>query len=190
MGRNKFAVARRSIWYILRMLLEVVALVALVLGVFTAGLYTSNIYIIVQDGMAKRAACILHNSDFSELTEYFTDEFLLTDTALQKGAYDGFDVESYDYRADMELYIALPWENEVEVHITEKLASIAASPKEQTEGALPPQLPAWPTTRCALTMVRRDGDWLIHALTVLETNPAEEPLPTPDMSLLDGGAAA
>ncbi len=183
MGRNKFAVARRSIWYILRILLLIVLLVTLVLGVFTTGLYTSNIYIILQDGMEKRAACILNESEFSELTEYFTDDFLLTDEALQKDAYAPFTVSAFDYRVDVEKLFAFPWESVVDVRIVEKLASIAAEPNEQSEGALPPTLPEWPTTRCDVQFVRRDGHWLINRITVLETNPTQKALPTPDMSL-------
>ncbi len=185
MGRNKFAVARRSIWYILRILLLIVVFVTLVLGVFTTGLYTSNIYIILQDGMEKRAECILNESDFTELTEYFTDDFLLTDTALQKDAYAGFTVSAFDYRVDAENLIAFPWESTVEIKVIEKLASISAVPSDQAEGTLAPALPEWPTTRSEIQFVRRDGHWLINRITVLETNPAQKALPTPDMSLAE-----
>ncbi len=185
MGRNKFAVARRSIWYVLRILLLIVALVALILGVFTTGLYTSNIYIILQDGMGKRAECVLNEKPFSELTEYFTDDFLMTDPLLQKDLYAGFTVSAYDYRVEAERLIAFPWESTVEVRVLEKLASISATPSEQTEGMLAPELPEWPTTRSSIQFVRRDGHWLINKITVLETDPAEKPLPTPDMSLLE-----
>lgn len=184
MSRNKYAVARRSIWYVLRILLTLVALITLVLGVFVTGLYTSNIYIILQDGMSKRANCVLSNSDFSELTEYFTDDFLLTDEALQKHAYAGFTVSTFDYRVEVEKLSAMPWDSEVKVRVVEKLASISAEPTEQAaEGGLPPQLPEWPVRRCEIQLVRRDGRWLINSLRVLETNPMEKPLPTPDMSL-------
>lgn len=189
MSRNKYAVARRSIWYILRILLTLVAVITLTLGVFITGLYTSNIYIILHDGMSKRANCILNESDFSELTEYFTDDFLLTDEALQKDAYAGFTVSSYDYRVEVEKLLALPWESAVDVRVIDKLAAISAEPVEQAaDGGLPPSLPEWQAKRCDIQFVRRDGKWLINKITVLETNPMEKPLPTPDMSLAQNAA--
>lgn len=183
MGRNKYRVARRSIWYVLRILLTLVALITLVLGVFVTGLYTSNVYIILQDGMTKRADYILCEGSLWELSEYFTDDFLLTDEALTKHAYADFTVSSYDYRVEVSKLLVLPWEKEATVRVVQKLASIAATPNEKGENILPPALPEWPTTRCDVQFVRKNGRWYINSLTVLETNPQESPLPTPDLSL-------
>ncbi len=186
MGRNKYGVARRSIWYILRILLMLVALITLVLGVFVAGLYTSNVYIILQDGMEKRADYILCEGSLWELSEYFTDDFLLTDAALTEHAYADFTVSSYDYRVEVSKLLVMPWETETTVRVVQKLVSIAAAPNEQGENILPPTLPEWPATRCDIGFVRKDGRWLINSITVLETNPQQSPLPTPDMNLARG----
>lgn len=187
MSRNRYATARRSIWYILKILLVLVAAIALALGVFVAGLYTSNIYIILQDGMELRAECILQGGAQSDLTEYFTEDFIAQDTALSAGAYDQFTVSAFDYRLEVEKLFALPWEDTVDVRVVQKLASIAAAPNDQSENTLPPALPEWPTTRCSVTFVRRDGRWYIDKITVLETDPAQKPLPTPDMSSIGQG---
>lgn len=184
MGRNKYKVARRSIWYILSILLTLAALLTLILGVFMAGLYTSNVYIILQDGMEKRADCILCEGSLWELSEYFTDDFLLNDEELTKHAYADFTVSAYDYRVEVEKLLVMPWEKETTVRVVQKLASIAAAPNEQGENILPPALPEWPTTLCEVGFIQKDGRWYISSLTVLETNPLESPLPTPDLSLI------
>ena len=58
MARNSYGIAKRSIWYVLRTLIITAAIVALCLGVFIEGLHISNLYILVTEGMEKRAALI------------------------------------------------------------------------------------------------------------------------------------
>lgn len=181
MARNKYAIARHSILYIMRILIVTVAIILLSIGVFTMGMYTSNIYIILMDGMDLRAECILKNGSLLELTNYFTEKWINSDAKLYENAYADFTISSYDYRVEIKRLIALPWSTKVEVEVIEKMASVAYS---VNASAGDDTLPEWSTGRCIVTFVKEDAGWFIDDITLVERNPQEEALPTPDMSLL------
>ena len=71
---------RRFIWYLAGRLL----LITVLLGLFTVTFYyamnASNIYIVLKDGMAKRAQVIMMGESPSELTKFFQGSYLQIDT--------------------------------------------------------------------------------------------------------------
>ena len=73
---------RRFIWYLAGRLL----LITVLLGLFTVTFYyamnASNIYIVLKDGMAKRAQVIMMGEDASELTKFFQGSYLQRDENL------------------------------------------------------------------------------------------------------------
>ena len=74
---------RRLIWHIASRLL----IVTLVLGLLITGFYyamnMTNIYIVLKDGMARRAQVVMMTEDVEELRKYFYDSFLSRDGAVQ-----------------------------------------------------------------------------------------------------------
>ena len=72
---------RRLIWFIASRLLVIL----LVLGLLTVAFYFSmnatNIYIVVKDGMAKRAQTVMMGAD-ADLTRYFASAYLARDPLL------------------------------------------------------------------------------------------------------------
>ena len=74
---------RRPIWHIASRLL----IITLVLGLLVTGFYyamnMTNIYIVLKDGMARRAQVVMMTEDMSELKKYFYDSFLSRDGAVQ-----------------------------------------------------------------------------------------------------------
>jgi len=184
MARNGYAVARRSIWYILKALIITIAVLALCLGMFVTGMYVSNIYILTTEGMEKRAECILMDTSIFDLTEYFTEDFVRSDTALYDGRYNDFTVTAFDYRLDIESFYVLPWNTSANMHVTESMASIAAQPNMGSEDGETPALPEWVTARYIISYTRVGSRWYISGLTLLNTNPQIAPKPTPDYSKL------
>ena len=181
MSRNKYAVARRSIWYVLRTLLIITAIVALCLGVFVEGMYVSNLFILVTEALEQRAECILTDGAVLELTEYFTEDFVRNDTELYAGLYDAFTMASFDYRVDVEKINVLPWYNRATMQVLTQLAAVNASANDPDSGA---KLPEWASARYAVTFARDGSRWYITGMTLLEKDPVLEPVPTPDYSLL------
>ncbi len=185
MARNKYGIAKRSIWYILKSLLIVAAIVALCLGVFIEGLHASNLYILVTEGMAARADTILNNGSSAELTKYFTEEYLNQDQALYAGAYEGITVSSYDYRLDVKGFFVLPWSVRATMTVDEHMAAINAAADNVEDGALAPALPEWEAGRYQVIFLKVGSRWYINSITLIEKNPAAQVKPTPDMSLLE-----
>lgn len=181
MSRNKYAVASRSIWYVLRTLLIFTAIVALCLGVFVEGMYVSNLYILVTEGLEARTECILTDGAVLDLTEYFTEEFVRNDNALYEGIYDEFTVSSFDFRVDVESVSVLPWNKRATMQVLTYLAAINAAADDPDSGA---ELPEWRAARYSISLARSGSRWYITGMTLIEENPEMEPAPTPDYSLL------
>ena len=127
MARNSYGIAKRSIWYVLRTLI----------GVFIEGLHISNLYILVTEGMEKRAEAILKYGQTGvdiDLTPYFSEEYLNNDHELDSGKYADFTVASYDYRIDVKAVSVLPWSKRANMTVDARLAAINAA-SDDTEGA-------------------------------------------------------
>ncbi len=181
MSRNKYAVARRSIWYVLRTLLITAAIVGICLGVFVEGMYVSNLYILTTEGLEARAECILKDGPVLELTEYFTEDFVRNDNALYQGLYDAFTVSSFDYRIEVEGITVMPWNRRASMQVLTYLAAVNAAANDPDSGA---ELPEWAAGRYLLAFARDGSRWYITGMTLLEADPEMEPVPTPDYSLL------
>lgn len=181
-SKNPVGVARRSVWFILRSIIIVSLIIALCYAVFVEALYVSNIYIIVTEGMAMRADCILTDGAVQELTDHFDKNWLLSDGSLYDAKYDGYYVESYDYRISIESMKVFPWSSTARVGIVERIPSIQAS--AYNEGSQQP-VPEWDNARYELLLEKVEGRWIITNITLVELNPEPEPANTPDYSQLE-----
>ena len=65
MPKNQYAIARRSIWYLLRTLLVIALIVVLCLTAFVTAMHISNIYILVTEGLELRAGYILQGGEIA-----------------------------------------------------------------------------------------------------------------------------
>ncbi len=184
MARNRYKIARRSIWYVLRTLLIVAGIVALCLGVFAEGMHVSNLYILVTEGMQARAETIVKNGEPLELTAYFTEDFINSDAALYEEDYENFTVASFDYRVEIRSFFVLPWSVRATMVIDDSLAAINAAPNDTQEGGQAPALPEWTPGRYHVLFIKEGSRWYISGLVLIEENPETEVKPTPDMSLL------
>ncbi len=182
-GANPLGTIRRVIWYALRAVLIASVILALCFGVFTEAMYISNIYIVATEGMALRAEAVLKQGAVADLRQYFTESFIEGDAMLYSGEYAGFTVDSYDYRYEIKGMRVYPWATTGTVTYIERIPTINATADFDAEpGAVAPQ---WIAAKYSISLAKVDGRWLIAALTVLEENPEEEPLPTPDYSQLE-----
>ncbi len=182
-NRNPLGKARRSIWFVLRAVLIISAILGLAYAVFTEAMYISNLYIVTTEGMELRADTILHNGPASELDQYFTADFLEEDELLNSGAYLEYAVDAYDYHYDLKGISVWPWSSTGSVTYIERIPNIRATAvSEEVQGPVTP----WVPMHYKVNLVKIEGRWLIDSLTVVEENPPEEVRPTPDYSLIDG----
>ena len=168
-ARRSLSVARRSIWYILRVIVIIILCALLCYGAFLEAMYVSSIYIIVTEGMEMRADCILGNISSMELREHFSKDWLLNDGDLDAGKYDAFRVDSYDYRLSIKKFKVLPWSKKATLQVIERVVNIQAAP--YSDDTTDP-VPEWVSTRMEIELEKVEGRWYITKLTVLETNRA------------------
>lgn len=185
MARNKYRIARKSIWYVLRTLIIAAAIVGLCFAVFVEGMQVSNLYILVTEGLDARADVIINDLEPDELTLYFTDEFIANDNALYTGEYTGFTVASYDYRVDIRSFFVLPWSVKASMTIDDNLAAINAAADSVGEDETPPELPEWTSGRYEMVFTKVGSRWYISGMGLVKIDPEPDVRGTPDMSLLE-----
>lgn len=171
---------RRMIWYIASRLL----LICLVLGLVTVTFYyamnLTNIYVVLKDGMARRAQVIMMDEDPAELTKYFQQTFLDQDAALIAVAqgnspYRDYNVRGIDHRLSIGFTWVWPWDTTARVEITERIPSIDGRAKGTTAEQLVAQggssalyPPSWQAARYRAVLTKENGQWHIKSLTLLE----------------------
>jgi len=178
---NKFTIARRGTWYVLRTLLVVTLVVVLCLLAFVTAMNLSSIYILVTEGLELRAECILQEGDVNALTEYFSTEFVEKDIALYEGRYQYYTVSNFLYKLEVRGISMLPGGNSATMEVYEKLLSVAAKANEDApEWAV---FPEWVPAIYDVKLQRMDGRWYITDMILVQSSPVEKPLPSPNPTL-------
>ena len=171
---------RRLIWHIASRLL----IITLVLGLLITGFYyamnMTNIYIVLKDGMARRAQVVMMTEDISELKKYFYDSFLSRDAAVQTvvngtSPYQAYNIVGIDHRLEMGFTWVWPWDGTARVTITERIPAIDGRVKGTVaeeyidrfgNDALYP--PEWISARYRATLVKENGQWKILSIQTVE----------------------
>lgn len=179
--RDKYTVAKRSVWYVLRTAFLVTLIGSLIVGVTLASAHIGSIYIIANEGMTLRAKCIINNEPTDDLEEYFTLDCLNNDGLLNARPYKNHTVTYFDYRLSVEGIFVLPWSNTATIDMLERVPVLNGTAEGTTVTA---ELPDWTDELYRLHMKKDSGRWYIAYIEVLEENPPETPYATPDMSLL------
>ncbi len=170
---------RRLLVFAAKRVFALVIVVSLLMASFYLALNTATIWIMVDDGLEARAACIIRGEDGAILSKYFTRDFLKQDAALQIGLSDAspyrdYIIRSFTHKVQVRSIWAWPWENVGRAEIVESVPSIngtiqpalrEAAAQAGGEARLSP--PAWETGRYRVTLVRTQGRWLISNLQQL-----------------------
>lgn len=171
---------RRLIWHIASRLL----IVTLVLGLLVTGFYyamnMTNIYVVLKDGMARRAQVVMMTEDIAELKKYFYDSFLSRDGAVQTvvngtSPYQDYNIVGIDHRLTMGFTWVWPWDSTVRVDITERIPAIDGRIKGSKAEAYIAQYgndvlypPDWISARYRATLVKENGQWKILSIQTIE----------------------
>lgn len=173
---------RRLVWFIASRLILVCILFGMLICGFYMGLNTANIYVILTDGLEKRADVILTQEDAENLNFYFHADFLSTDPALE-GAFDGtsvyddYNISAFEYDLTIEKLWAWPWDSYATCTVVERVPSITGSVIASRRSEAPAAIPAWQGGRYDITLVKDNGAWKIIGMqqrTVL-MEPAASP---------------
>lgn len=157
---------RRLVWFIASRLI----LISVVCGMLVCGFYmclnTADIYVILTDGLQKRAEVILTRDEAEKLNFYFHSDFLGTDPALE-GAFDGtsayvdYKISDFEYDLSIEKLWAWPWDSHATCTVVERIPTIRGSVISSRKSEVPSEIPAWQGGRYDITLIKEDGVWKI-----------------------------
>ncbi len=169
---------RRFVWYLASRLLIVCCVLGLMTTAFYFAMNATNIYIILKDGMAKRAQVIMMDDSSAELTNYFTRTYLERDDDLRR-TYNGespyinfYNITGFDHRISMTWMWCWPWDDTARATIIEKIPGIdgklKTTMKEQaTAVGLTNSPPKWRTSEYSVVLSRENGQWRIKNITLV-----------------------
>lgn len=169
---------RRLIWYVATRLMAAVAVLGLMTMAFYFTMNATNIYVILKDGMAKRAQVITMNAQ-EDLTKYFSPAYLERDAMLVQ-ARNGespyqlyYTITGFDHRINLDWVWCWPWEDTARATVTERIPAIDGRMKPSAREAVnaigwTPQ-PKWQPAQYSVTLGRENGQWRVKNLSVLKT---------------------
>lgn len=195
-GAQKVKYVRRLMVFLATRMVAVCIIAALMTVVFYLAMNTTNMYIVLKEGLNTRVGVVLKQVDEEELQKFYTRDFLQTDLVLQSVAnkespYQHYTIRSYDHRVTLSWVWCWPWENEAVATVTERVPKIEGElPRDKmtdaqraaTKGKLLP--PSWRGGKYEVEMVKMDGVWKIASIVTLEVllEPTPEPTPIPTVT--------
>ena len=178
---------RRLVWFIASRLILVCIIFGMLVCGFYMGLNTANIYVILTDGLERRADVILTQEDAENLNLYFHADFLSTDPALE-GAFDGssvyddYNITDFDYELTIEKLWAWPWDSYATCTVTERVPGITGSVISSRRSEVSSEIPAWQGGRYDITLVKQNGTSKIIGMqqrtVLIEPAATQTPEPT------------
>lgn len=171
---------RRFIWYLASRLLLVLIVTSLCVVTVYYAMNASNIYIVLKDGMAKRAQVIMMGESATDLNKFFQTGYLQRDDNLQlaidgKSPYTYYTVRGIDHRLSMTWMWCWPWDSTARVSFTEAIPRIdgrvntknadAARALYGDSYASPPR---WQAGRYNATLVKENNQWHIRSIALVE----------------------
>lgn len=171
---------RRFVWYLAARLLLLTVLLGLFMVTFYYAMNSTNIYIILKDGMAKRAQVIMMQEEAKELNKFFQGSYLQRDENLLlaldgKSPYIYYTVRGIDHRLEMTWMWCWPWETSARVEFVETIPRIdgrvnAANAERAKalygEGYENP--PKWQGARYSASLVKENNQWHIKSISAKE----------------------
>lgn len=174
---------RRLIWHIASRLLILTIVLGMMVISFYYAMNMTNMYVVLKDGMARRAQVVMMQEDVGELNKFFQASFLARDQAVQDtvngmSPYRDYNVRGIDHRLQMGFTWVWPWDTTAKVEIVERIPRIDGRVKGTKaedyiaaygEDAIYP--PGWVSARYQVQMVKENGRWHIRSLSLLEALP-------------------
>jgi len=154
---------RRLVWFIASRLFIVLILLGILTVTFYYAMNATNIYVVIKDGMARRAQVIMMDEPISSLDAYFTATWIERDAQVQAaaagtGAYQNSSITGFDHRIALSYVWCWPWDSVATATVTERIPSI--------DGRSPSgSVPAWQNARYTMILTNESGNWKIQNIT-------------------------
>ena len=172
---------RRLIWYISSRLFILCCVLGLATMAFYFAMNSTNIYIIVKDGLAKRAQVVMMGAD-ENLNNYFSAACQERDTQLAE-ARNGrspyqlyYNITGFDHRIALDSFWCWPWDDTARAVVTERIPAIdgkirTASKEEAANAGYTQTTPQWPSRQYTVLLGRENGQWHVKNLTMTQLLP-------------------
>ncbi|HHU64139.1 MAG TPA: hypothetical protein GXZ32_08055 [Clostridiales bacterium] len=147
-----------------RLVLIIVVASILIMGGFMA-YQTSNIYIIVEEGMEVRAnSVILPDDEETEilLRNFFTMDYIKTSPKLSDKRYKGYPIESFAYNIDIDFMWPWPWKDTIKVDVEESIYSFNLKNTQDNDEDLQVAVPEWDNGKKEVHLMKVDRSWKIY----------------------------
>ena len=166
---------RRLIWYVASRLLIILIVLGLITTAFYFSMNATNIYIILKDGMARRAQVILMDTG-DDLSVYFAPAYLERDPMLlevQNGVSvyrNYYSVTGIDHRIHLDSFWCWPWDDTAQATITEEIPGIDGklnqSGRDNQQNMNLTSQPQWQKVQYNVLLTKENNQWRIKNLTV------------------------
>lgn len=169
---------RRLIWFIVSRLLIACCVLGVIITAFYYSMNATNIYVVLKDGMAKRAQLIMMGENAEDMTDYFYSSYLNRDPDI-RNAMEGknyyryyYNITGFDHRIELKWLWCWPWEDTANATIVERIPAIDGKVKSGyretvTEIGLTNAPPAWQTVKYDVVLMRENDHWRVKNMTVL-----------------------
>ncbi len=182
----KLHIAKRTMVYIVRTILIVMVTVLLCALAFFTAERISNLYILASEGMTARMTAILSkDADKSGLEEFFLPSCLARDEWLSTDAFSNYTISSSSCNLNVEKVSVLPWSSTATLVAVEDVSikgTVLSDKIEEGKTASDYPLPEWQGGKYEIDFVNDGERWFISDLKLLDEDPQEKPLNTPDLS--------
>ena len=157
---------RRLVWFIASRLLIALLLLGILTVTFYYAMNATNIYVIIKDGMARRAQVIMMDEPVESLDAYFAPTWLERDSLLQSalngtGPYQNTNVTGFDHRISLSRVWCWPWDSIATVTVTERIPAIDGKSVSGT-------VPAWQSGKYTMVLSKESGNWKIRTISLVE----------------------
>lgn len=136
----------------------------LVIGGLTA-YETSNLYVIVDEGMRVRANNIILPDDEENqllLRNFFTMDYINTAPKLSDKRYKGYPIESFAYNIDIDFMWPWPWKDTITVDVEENIYSFKLKDVEENDEDKEVSVPEWDNGKKEVYLMKIDRSWKIY----------------------------
>ncbi len=158
---------RRLVWFIASRLFIVLILLGILTVTFYYAMNATNIYIIIKDGMARRAQVVMMNEPVSSLDSYFSPAWIERDALVQNalngyGAYENCNITGFDHRITLSRVWCWPWDTTANATIIERIPAIDGKTSAASG------VPAWQSAKYTVILARESGNWKIRNIITTE----------------------
>ena len=143
---------------------------SLVVCAFYIAFNLGNAYILISEGMEKRAVVAMTREDATALNGYFTGTFLNADPVLESAFSDSspylpYTITGYDYSISIENIRVWPWGDEIICTVVEHMKDIRGNVKAAYASEVSGSPAAWKSGRYELRLKKQgNGQWKISSI--------------------------